>query len=293
MDELDLIRSFRANTAPPSEMATARAERAWRRPAPRRPRWTVRVAIAASLAAAATVVALVLPGERGARLGTSDASAAAATLRLAAESQAGGLSRPLRPGEFFYTRMKTTWGRGNPALRESWVAVDGTRRWRDGREGGREHRVGPPREGPFYVGDEPMTYAELLGLPREAEALHARLRQAAVDCGCGHSVDNETFVIVGDLLRENPIPNDLEAALLRAAAFIPGIKLIERERDAAGRVGVGVAADHGGYRSVLIFNRDTYELLGENKHIRGELTGGSAVIDARVLDSMREPTVTK
>jgi hypothetical protein len=56
---------------------------------------------------------------------------------------------------------------------------------------------------------------------------------------------------------------------------------------------VGVAADHGGYRSIPIFNRDTCELLGENKHIRGELTGGSAVIDARVLDSMREPTVTK
>ena len=39
MDELDLIRSFRADTAPPTALATARAERAWRRPQSRRPRW--------------------------------------------------------------------------------------------------------------------------------------------------------------------------------------------------------------------------------------------------------------
>ncbi|HMJ95712.1 MAG TPA: CU044_5270 family protein, partial [Thermoleophilaceae bacterium] len=224
MDELDLIRSFRADTAPPSALATARAERAWRRPEPRRPRWTGRVAIAACVAAAATAAALVIPGERDTRLGTPEASAAAATLRLAAKSQQGGLARPLRPGEFFYVRTKTAWGIDHPGVRESWAAIDGTRRWRDR---GEDHRVGPSKDGPFYIGNESMTYAELLDLPRGAEALHARLRQAAVDCECGHSVDHETFVIVGDLLRENPIPADLEAALLRSAALIPGITLIE------------------------------------------------------------------
>jgi hypothetical protein len=223
MDELDLIRSFRANTAAPSALATARAERPWRRPEPRRPRWTGRVAIAACVAAAATAAALVIPGERDARLGTPDASAAAATLRIAAKSQKGGLSRPLRPGEFFYVRTKTAWGIDQPGVRESWVAIDGTRRWRDR---GEDHRVGPSKDGAFYIGNESMTYAQLLDLPRGPELLHARLRQAAVDCECGHSVDHETFVIVGDLLRENPIPADLEAALLRSAALIPGIKLI-------------------------------------------------------------------
>ena len=105
MDELDLIRSFRANPAPPTALATARAERAWRRPAPHRPRWAGRAAIAVCVAAAATVAALVIPGERESRLGTPEASAAE-TLRLAAKSQKGALARPpaarrvlLQPGE--------------------------------------------------------------------------------------------------------------------------------------------------------------------------------------------------
>ena len=70
-------------------------------------------------------------------------------------------------------------------------------------------------------------------------------------------------MIIGDLMRENPIPADLEAALLRSAALIPGIELIESERDVAGRTGVGVAVDYRGYSDILIFNRDSYELLGE------------------------------
>ena len=284
MDELDLIRSFRASTAPPSALASARAERAWRQPEPRRPRWGGRVAIGACVAAAAVAAALVIPGERESRLGTPEASAAE-TLRLAAKSQKGGLSRPLQPGEFFYVRTKTFWN-GDPADRESWLAIDGTRRWLDERQPGADFRVGPPKEGPFRLGDEPMSYAELLALPRDAETLHARLRQAAVDCECGHSVDHETFVIVGDLMRENPIPADLEAALLRSAALIPGIKLVERERDVAGRSGVGVAVDYAGYGSVLIFNRDSYELLGENERHDGKLTGGSAVLQSGVVGSM-------
>jgi hypothetical protein len=280
MDDLDLIRSFRASTAPPTALATARAERAWRRPEPRRPRWGGRLAIAACLAAAATAAALVIPGERESRVGAPDASAAE-TLRRAAESQKGDLTRPLRPGEFFYSRSKSRWN-GQPAGRESWVAIDGTRRWLDERQPGADFRVGPS-EKPFHVGDEAMSYDQLLSLPREAEALHARLRQAAVDCGCGHSVDNETFVIIGDLMRENPIPADLEAALLRSAALIPGIELIESERDVAGRTGVGVAVDYRGYSDILIFNRDTYELLGENARHNGKLTGGSAILESGVV----------
>jgi hypothetical protein len=329
MDELDLIRSFRASTPPPSQLAITRAQRAWRRQEPRRPRWVARVAIAACLAAAATAIALVVPGEREGRLGAPDASAAATTLRLAASSQKGGLTRPLRPGEFFYVRTKTAWGMGGdtdggytviqPGVRESWMAIDGTRRWRTrpvGRMqfpgprdrarweaagspaalGRSDYRVGPPRKGPFYLGVQPMTYEELLDLPRDAESLYRRLRAAAVECDCGHSVDNETFVIVGDLMRENPIPADLEAALLRAAALIPGIKLIEKESDVAGRPGVGVAVDYAGHRSVLVFDRDSYELLGENERLLernnyvdgdpGELIGGSAVLESGVVDSM-------
>jgi hypothetical protein len=335
MDELDLIRSFRADTAPPTARAAARAERAWRRPEPRRPRFGGRVAIAVCVAAAATVAALVIPGERESRLGTPDASAAE-TLRLAAKSQKGGLSRPLRAGEFFYVRTKTAWSMGGdveggytvigPGVRESWVAIDGERRFRTRPDGSMrfpgprdkkrweaagsppgvvrsDHHERAPKQGPFYFGGEPMSYAELLDLPREARPLYQRLHQEAVDCECGRSVDNETFVIIGDLMRENPIPVDLEAALLRAAALIPGIKQIGTERDVAGREGVGVAVDYAGHRNVLIFDRNTHELLGENERLLerknyvdgdpGELISGAAVMESRVLDSMDRPPGTR
>jgi hypothetical protein len=330
MDELDLIRSFRASAAPPSALATARAERAWRRREPRGPRRSMRfAAVAAALAAAVIAVALVVPSDRAGRVGTPDARAAE-TLRRAAEAhEEGGLARPLRPGEFFYVRTRTAWGMGGdtaggwtviqPGIRESWVAADGARRWRtrpygelrfpgerDRRRweaagspsagGSSEHRVGPPRKGPFYVGAAPATYEELLALPRDAESLYERLRQAAVDCDCGHSVDNETFVIVGDLMRENPVPADLMASLLRATALIPGIKLIERERDQAGRVGVGVAVDYAGHRDVLVFDPDTYRWMGENERLLerkdyvdgdpGELIGGAAIMESGVVDSI-------
>ena len=159
-----------------------------------------------------------------------------------------------------------------------------------------DHHVNPPKNGPFYLGGEEMSYAQLLNLPRQAEPLYRRLRQEAVDCECGHSVDNETFVIIGDLMRENPIPVDLEAALLRAAALIPGIKLTGPERDVAGRLGVGVAVDYAGHRNVLVFDRNTLELLGENERLLerknyvdgdpGELISGSAVIESGVVRSM-------
>lgn len=308
MDELDLIRSFRADTPLPSAAATARAERAWRRPQRRPRRWVPRAVVAVCVVAAATV-ALVLPAEREGRLGTQPASAADA-LRRAAAVEAGGLSRPLRRGEYWYVRRLNAWQmhtRGyvliQPELREDWVGIDGERRSRTRPDGpprfpgprhrkrweaaGRpeqlppsDHHEPPPNGSAFFVGGEGMTYTQLLELPRRPEALYRRLRSLAVRCECGNSVDEETFVIAGDLLRDNPIPTDLRAATLRAAALVPGIELVDLARDAAGRRGVGVAFDGTGRRKVLVFDPKTWELLGENEGL-----GGSATLESAIVES--------
>jgi hypothetical protein len=331
MNELDLIRSFRSDVPAPSAAASARAERAWRRPEPRRPRWAPRAAAAGALVAAATAAALILPGEQNSRLGAPDA-AAAQTLRRAAAAQHGGLTRPLRPGEYWYIRRSTVWGASStgsngaytvlfPQLREDWVGIDGARRWltrpagaprfpgpRDRRRweaaGGPdrllepEYHGGPTHRRPFTDGAHQVTYSQLLQLPRDPQALYEHLRATAVECDCGQSVDSETFEIARDLLRDTPIPADLRAALLRAAALIPGIKLIQHERDVAGRPGIGVAFDYGSERSVLIFDRATYELLGENQRALertsdadaapGQLIGGSADLESAIVSSITE-----
>jgi hypothetical protein len=279
MNELDLIRSFRADVPPPTATAIATAERAWRRPGRRRPSGMIRWGLPASLAAAATVAALALTTGDDGRLGTPDASAAQ-TLRLAASAQHGGVTRPLRAGEYWYVRRRITFG-GRPEVREDWVAPDGARRWRLG--SGEEHSVDPTKRPPFHIGDSAVTYSQLLALPRDPRALYARIRAAAVECECGQSVDQETFTIAADLLRDNPIPVDLRSALLRAAALVPGIELDPRARDVAGRSGVAVSFGEPGGAHALIFDRRTHDLLGENEG-RG---GGSADLASRIVGSIQ------
>ena len=286
MNELDLIRSFRADMPAPSAEASAHAQRGWRRAAPRHRRLVAtwgrrrgaRVLAGAGLVAAVTAAALILPSEEGRRLGTQPASAAE-TLRQAAAAQVGGVTRPLRPGEYWYVRRRTTWSQ-TLQTREDWVGVDGRRRWRMGTA---EYRHDPAKLPPFYDGAKHITYAQLLDLPRDPDALYHHMRNAAVECECGNGVDQETFAIAGDLLRDNPIPVDLRAAILRAAALIPGIERLDHVRDVAGRPGVGVAFDGVGPRSVLIFDPTTYEMLGENDGL-----GGSADLESAIVGSINE-----
>jgi hypothetical protein len=156
------------------------------------------------------------------------------------------------------------------------------------------HRPKPGSEGarkPFHDGSRQLSYRELLDLPREPAALHARLRAAAVACKCGQSVRHQTFMTAVGLLYATPIPGDLRAALLRAAALIPGIERIERIRDVAGRVGTGVTVESDVQRRVLVFDRETYELLGEGElPARGgggapRLLSGSAIMASGIVDS--------
>jgi hypothetical protein len=157
MDELDLIREFRADLPGPSAAATATALRAWEQPAHRPsrrrgPRLTPRIAIAGAVAVAAIGAALILPADDDRGIGPGEARAAQ-TLRLAAGAQNGGLERPLRRGEFWYVKRRTayTFEAGDayafiqPQLREDWLAADGTRRWRTAPVGAPQFRAG---EGP-------------------------------------------------------------------------------------------------------------------------------------------------
>jgi hypothetical protein len=309
MTELDLIRSFRADVPPAGQAATDRARRAWERP--RRRRAIPRLALAGGLATAAIAAVLVLPGGPH---GTEVAGAAPTLLRSAAAAQAGGVTRPLNEGEYWYVRRLTAWPASfeqeprftviQPAYREEWIGADGSRGWRIRPAGERRfptpqdrenwEKAGRPnpgnpgdqavRPGHFFLGPDRMTYAQLLELPRDPQALYERLRKAAVDCRCGNGVDNETFVIAGDVLRDTPLPVDLRAAVLRATALIPGIELVGEVRDVAGREGIGVAFEGVTGRDVLVFDRESHALLGQNFD-----EGGSADFDSAIVQT---PTAT-
>jgi RNA polymerase sigma-70 factor (ECF subfamily) len=72
----------------------------------------------------------------------------------------------------------------------------------------------------------------------------------------------EDFVHVGDFLRNTDASPALRAALLRALALIPGVT-VGTVRDHLGGAGIGVAIDHAGQRSELIFAAVTGALIGE------------------------------
>ena len=312
MNELDLIRSFRADVPGPSVAATARADRAWRT-APRRrrsPRWAPRLAAATAAVAAVAAAALIVPSADDGRLGAESAKAAELLRHAAAE--AGGLPRPLKPGEYWYVRRNTTWTTGVEGktvgaytamgleVREEWTAADGTRRWTTRQTGplrfpsardrqrweadGRPGLMPPPSEDRtqtgFNVGVREYSYAQLLDLPRDPQALYQRFHDAAVECRCGNGVDDQTFVVAVELLYTAPLPTDLRAATLRAIALIPGIEQ-RAERDIMGRPGVGVAYDGSQGRQALIFDASTYELLGE----RSGAGGGSVDVASGIVDS--------
>jgi hypothetical protein len=303
MNELDLIRTFRADAPGPSAAAVSRARRAWLRP----PRTRRARGIAAGLVAATTIAAavLVIPARDG-RLGAASAQAAA-TLRHAA-AHVDGLPRELRPGEYWYVRTRTVWTTGvegragaytamGQEIREEWTAADGTRRWTtrpvgpvefptardrerwqaDGRPDLNEKPTSDHGDGRFTLGNRDYTYPQLLALPRNPQRLYALLRTAAVECRCGNSVDGETFASAVELLRTTPLPIDLRAALLQAAARVPGIRQ-HPERDITGRRGVAVAYHDNQGTEALIIDPASGELLGDREGIGGTADVASGLV---------------
>lgn len=154
----------------------------------------------------------------------------------------------------------------------------------------------PPGAPGFSLGQEAISYEQLLDLPTDADRLYQRLRRAA-ERGGGSGPDDELFTIVGDLLRAAPIPSDLRGALYRVAARVPRIRAVGEVRDAAGRRGVGIGRDDQGVRSILIFDPATAELLGEEDVLLegaeyvdaapGTVIGEAAYLEAGVVDSTR------
>ncbi len=225
-------------------------------------------------------------------------SAAAVVLQRAARvAEAAGGPRPLRPGEYWYVKsVWTTTGaqfadpgtRGGLGTivnalstyeRQAWIGLD-----RPGRVTSRVVgpitflsaaarqrwiRAGRPRELPGYHGSLPpnafiQPYRQLLALPTNVHALWQRLYREA---GRGSAAwkRHEMFTEIGDLLREDPIPAKVRAALYLVAARIPGIQLLGRTNDGIGRPALAVSLNDTlyGERSELLFDPKTSALLGE------------------------------
>jgi hypothetical protein len=261
---------------------------------PRRRRGLAPLGLAAALAAVAAGIVLAVSLRGGA---ANPPSAAALVLQRAARvAEAADGPRELRPGEYWY--VKSIWttpgvqlaeptGRASDTIvnalstyeRQAWIGLD-----RPGRV--ESHVVGPitflstaarrqwiragrPRELPGYHGTLPpnafiMPYRKLLSLPTNVNALWQLLYREA---GKGSAAwkRHEMFTEIGDLLREDPIPAKVRAALYLVAARIPDIQVLGPARDGIGRPALAIALNDTlyGERSELLFDPKSSRLLGE------------------------------
>lgn len=123
------------------------------------------------------------------------------------------------------------------------------------------------------------TYRFLQSLPADPRTLLTRIYAATR--GHGQSPDQEAFTAIGDMLREAVAPPGTSAALYRAAALIPGVRVVPHVMDIAGQPGVGIQLASG---PVWIFDAHTLQWLGENDgSVHGNATG-SVVLKRSIVD---------
>ena len=142
------------------------------------------------------------------------------------------------------------------------------------------------------------TYRFLQSLPTGPRTLLHMIYAATK--GRGQSPDQEAFTTIGDMLREAIAPPEVSAALYRAAALIPGVRVIPHATDILGQPGIGVQfarrviqspAPSVPYRETFdpngltwIFNPTTLQWIGETDGtVHGKLMG-SVVLKRAIVN---------
>jgi hypothetical protein len=111
--------------------------------------------------------------------------------------------------------------------------------------------------------NERTDYASLRKLPADRDGMRRHLYDRAAAPGA--TADDLAWERAGTLLRETYLPPAQRAALFQAIATIDGVSVVDGVEDAAGRTGIGVGRVDFSFRTRtdLIFDRETYQLLGE------------------------------
>ncbi|MDV5143010.1 CU044_5270 family protein [Streptomyces sp. SBC-4] len=297
-------------------------------PAAAKPRFGVRrlTIVAVPLAAGALAVTLATNGQfdpapraepkaaaaPGSDRKAPEAKPATVLLDRIATVAAAKPARAVRDDQYVYVSSTVAWSvqsdsdpvmrLDTPRSRKVWLSVDGSKpgllreRGEDIPLAGALDKNGRPVEpvgNPHPTLNSP-TYRYLESLPTDPDALLKKIYDETR--GSGPGPDQEAFVTIGDLLREQLAPPKVSAALYKAAAGIPGVTVVDDAVDAAGRHGVAVARVHAGERTEWIFDRRTLDFLGERGVMvedtawgkAGQVTATTAVLSRGVTDKTGE-----
>lgn len=295
MDELQLVRELGDETPFPDQAALAPARDALMagiagrgpvRLRKRRSRYALVGTAAIGLAAAVAATIVLMPadqpvtGGNAATAPSADSSAEVTDpvrlLARAARTARDDTSAPPRADQFVYARSA---GEGGPE-REIWQSVDGTHDGLLHHADGSKTPLPGCRDGQAAVVKGPEVLpgvtepceprpAYRSDLPTDVDGMLAYLDANA--SGEPGSVNARGKDVLG-LINESLLPPLSRAALYDAAARVPGLSVVPDARDAAGRPGVGITWPvPAGSKAeakpvVIVFDEDTYELLGTNFH---------------------------
>lgn len=328
MNDLELISAFRSDLGEPDGAETARARaalmdaiagehvtarRARRRPATRR--WwltgsAVTVTAAVLLAASASLT--------GGNDGTVQSAAAAALHRVAVTAAGRPQPAALGPRQYVYTKSvglepSDTYDVGAnrdqhfsvmlPIVRQIWIAGNGAGRLveRDGTPrfvSPHDRQVwiasGRPPLGGNRLSTERLdrgSSLDLSGLPTDPGQLRQLIEERRIEGG--PRGNDETFTIIGDMLRETYAPPKLRAALFQIAADLPNVHLFGHTSWTP-RPGIAVGYISAGTRHELAFDPQTSALLGERTVAvkTGAVTSQVVYVASGIVDSIKTTAST-
>jgi hypothetical protein len=325
MNDLELISAFRSDVEAPGEADTALARVALmeaiageqvaavpdRRPASKR-RWWWMVSAVAVAAAALLVASATLTGRND---GTTQGALAAVLHRVAATAASRPQTPALRPGQYVYTKSvgleeSDTYDVGVnhkqyfavllPTVRQTWFGANGggllvewsgTPRFPTAHD--RQVWIAsgrPPLGGNRFDRErlDPGSSLDLTGLPTDPAQLSKLIEERRVEGG--PKGNDETFTIIGDMLRETYAPPKLRAALFQIAADLPNVHLFGATTWTPRR-GVAIGYISAGTRHELALDPKTSALLGERTVSvkTGAVTSQVLYVASGVVGSIRTP----
>lgn len=161
-----------------------------------------------------------------------------------------------------------------PYRRTDWIAADGERdglartTWPEGQpipeglpDGALKKRMQATTEDMTLSADpEHSFYHRLRALPTDPDKLYDKVW--AETSGQGPTHEEAALEYITTMLDGAQLLPELNGALFRVAAMVPGVRVVEAAKDAAGREGVGLAFGEGDDRAVWVFDRESLKYLG-------------------------------
>jgi hypothetical protein len=122
-----------------------------------------------------------------------------------------------------------------------------------------------------------MGFVNLSKLPTDPDAMLALMLTRSDN---GQPVEKRAMTHATDIMRSGYMPQAQRAAIFKALAGLPKLKLVKDTQDAAGRRGVAVSYedDSSGLDNQLIFDATTYRYLGERTVVRDPTRLGERLV---------------